>query len=80
LYSSFLQNAENGEIEIDIDALDTPTLRHLEKYVKDCSAPVTTANKKRSRNKLPAAPVQNELQQGSLFFFFFFVVRDCGSY
>eukprot|EP01102_Stenamoeba_stenopodia_P006826 TRINITY_DN190_c0_g1_i1.p1 TRINITY_DN190_c0_g1~~TRINITY_DN190_c0_g1_i1.p1 ORF type:complete len:1013 (-),score=292.50 TRINITY_DN190_c0_g1_i1:62-3100(-) len=59
------KNAENGEIEIDIDALDTPTLRHLEKYVKECSTPSAPVVKKSRSRKSSIAPVQNELQQAA---------------
>mmetsp|Transcript_30761 Transcript_30761/g.77176 ORF Transcript_30761/g.77176 Transcript_30761/m.77176 type:complete len:889 (-) Transcript_30761:27-2693(-) len=36
---SLAQQTNNDEIEIDIDALDAQTLRHLEEFVKSCNAP-----------------------------------------
>jgi len=33
-----LKNEGDNEIEIDINALDVPTLRHLQRYVKSCNA------------------------------------------
>mmetsp|Transcript_25915 Transcript_25915/g.45723 ORF Transcript_25915/g.45723 Transcript_25915/m.45723 type:complete len:194 (-) Transcript_25915:122-703(-) len=33
-----LQNEDDQEIEIDINALNAPTLRHLQRYVKSCTS------------------------------------------
>mmetsp|Transcript_16213 Transcript_16213/g.47596 ORF Transcript_16213/g.47596 Transcript_16213/m.47596 type:complete len:930 (-) Transcript_16213:531-3320(-) len=44
---------EDQEIEIDINALDTPTLRHLQRYVKSCS-----------KKRKPTAPKQQHPSPG----------------
>jgi len=48
------------EIEIDIDALDTVSLRHLEKYVKSCS------NKRRRRRNSQSSPEPLTLEDKQL--------------
>jgi len=50
-----LKQSDPDEIEIDIDALDNSTLRHLESYVKSCLAPATKGQQKKSKTKSPAA-------------------------
>ena len=48
-----LSNGADDEIEIDIDALDNATLRHLEVYVNSCLAPEhkTPLKKKKKKKK-----------------------------
>lgn len=46
---------DGQEIEIDINALDTPTLRRLQRYVKSCRS-----SKKRKQPKQTPAPVLSE--------------------
>lgn len=62
------KNAASDEIEIDIDNLDTPTLRHLENYVKTCNQPqLPRAPRAPSRKSVAAQallpPTPNRAQQ-----------------
>lgn len=44
---------EDQVIEIDINALDTPTLRHLQRYVKSCSKKRKSASKQQPSPGIP---------------------------
>ena len=54
------QNSAPDVIEIDIDALDTSTLRHLEKYVR------TSGPRQRSTSSASVSPAPNRLAQAEL--------------
>jgi bromodomain-containing protein 2 len=55
------QSSAPDVIEIDIDALDTSTLRHLEKYVRTSQQP-----RQRSTSNANASPAPNRLAQAEL--------------
>ena len=51
-----LKNEDDQEIEIDINALNAPTLRHLQRYVKSC----TSRKRKSAPQQQPSPPQQSQ--------------------
>jgi hypothetical protein len=51
-------NDEDGEVELDIDTLDTHTLRQLQTYVAQCLNPVKYRNRT-SAGGTPGGPVSH---------------------